>query len=102
MGGIVLFMRNNSKTESFGHFITQSSTLKKKKKSKPQPPSPFSLPGTETGHYRVLSPRCIFFSFWSKRSPKQTPTDSAYKGTVYRHCLLESVNQQVTQPGDSS
>lgn len=38
MGGIVLFMRNNSKTESFGHFITQSSTLKKKKKNQNHSP----------------------------------------------------------------
>ena len=65
MGGIVPLIRNDSKTESFGHFITQISTLKKqtkKKPSKPQLPSlAFSLPGTETGHYRVLSPRRIFF-----------------------------------------
>lgn len=37
MEGIVLFMRNNSKTESFGHFINQSATLKKKKNQNHSP-----------------------------------------------------------------
>lgn len=38
MGGIVPLIRNDSKTESFGHFITQISTLKKQNKTKQKNP----------------------------------------------------------------
>lgn len=38
MGGIVPLIRNDSKTESFGHFITQISTLKKQNKTKQKKP----------------------------------------------------------------
>lgn len=55
-------MRNNCKTETLGHFITQVSTLKKKKLKPQSPCLAFSLPGTETAYYRVLGPRCIFFN----------------------------------------